>query len=127
MNVNFLVSGMDDWYLNLKLFDEKVRKEVAMGMKQEVMKVTNRAKQNLQGQHGHKRHWQTGTLSRSLRATSQWISHVEIEGMVATDVPYAPYVEAMEDGFLLPALYEMSEDIYVNLRIKMQKAIEGIG
>lgn len=110
MNIDVKIEGMDEVQIKLRLLDQTVRKNGEKAMNVACMIIQRRAKENISGEHGHTRHIKTGNLRRNIKFKSEWKSFAEIDGVIGTDVPYAPYVEALPDGgFLFPALMEVGK------------------
>jgi hypothetical protein len=117
------VSGFDDFKKNRKILEVEFRKQLELSMNQGALLVVARAKENLAGKNAPNpyRHWITGNLSRSVKASTKFISPTVLESSVGTGVHYAPYIENLPDGgFLAPALQavypEVVKKVYTDLR-----------
>jgi hypothetical protein len=108
MNLAIKIEGLPEAEVKFRLLNETVRRAALIGMKQATMIVQRRAKENISGEHGHTRHVKTGNLRRNIKTKAGWTGTYTIDGVIGTDVPYAPYVESLPDGgFLYPALMEV--------------------
>jgi hypothetical protein len=117
------INGFDDMKKNRKILEARFRRQLEKTMNESALLVVARAKQNLAGKnepHPY-RHWITGNLSRSIKASTEFVSETVIESKIGTAVRYAPYIENLPDGgFLLPALKSLSSElakkVYTDLR-----------
>lgn len=125
MRMDFKIEGIEPTMVKLKMLEPEVRKAIDQGMGRACSIIEARAKENISGMHGHTRHVRTGTLRRSIQSRVGWASMYEIVGAIGTDVPYAPYVEALPDGgFLYPALIEVGTKALSYLKDQMALAIK---
>ena len=128
MNIWMKIEGLEDAEVKLRLLDQKVRKSAEVNMKVACFIVQRRAKENISGQHGHTRHVLTGNLRRNIKSKVAWSGFAQIDGIIGTDVPYAPYVEALPDGgFLYPALMEVGKAALDFFQMAMVASIKGVG
>lgn len=128
MRLDINISGMEKLFLRLKLLDETVSGAVKIAMYQSATIVQKRAQENISGMHGHTRHVKTGNLMRSIQSQAGWTNNAktEIVGIIGTDVPYAPYVEALPDGgFLYPALMEVGREAMAYFKAQLALVIKG--
>jgi hypothetical protein len=111
MNLDIKIEGLEEAQVKFRLLDQAVRTNGEKAMMQACMIVQRRAKENISGDHGHTRHVKTGNLRRNIKSKAGWTGLGQIDGVIGTDVPYAPYVEALPDGgYLFPALMEVGKD-----------------
>jgi hypothetical protein len=108
MNIMIEISGMKELDVKLELLKQRVRERAEIAMAKASTIVQRRAKENISGMNGHTRHVLTGNLRRNIKVKSGFVSTFGLEGVIGTDVPYAPYVESLPDGgYLYPALKEV--------------------
>jgi len=111
MNLIQNIEGVNKTALKLALLSNVIRINAVKSMKKATFIVSNRAKENISGMHGHVRHIKTGNLRRNIKTKVGWTGLYELEGLIGTDVPYAPHIEALPDGgFLWPALMEVGKE-----------------
>ena len=128
MKITAELVGVPKAITKFKLLDQVVRNEILKGVQGGAQIVQKRAKENISGMHGHVEHVLTGTLRRSFQVRVGWKSFTEVVGAIGTDVPYAPYVEALPDGgSLVPALNETGKDAYDYIKLRIILAIKGTG
>lgn len=126
MKLTAEILGISEAVLKFKLLQDHTRNDVKRGVARGATKVATRAKENISGQHGHTKHVVTGNLRRSIQTKVGWVSSFEVVGVIGTDVPYAPDVEALPDGgFLYPAILEVGEGVYKYVQEEIIKAIRG--
>jgi hypothetical protein len=129
MNLDIKITGVPKALVKLRLLDENVREKSLQAMKRACSLVERRAKENLQGRHSPHpyRHWVTGTLGRSIKSKVGFTGPYQITGVIGTDVPYAPYVEALPDGgYLFPALITEGPQAVKYFEEELEKIIKGI-
>ena len=129
MNLDIKITGVSKTVIKLRLLDENVRKESLQAMKRACSIVEKRAKENLQGRHSPHpyRHWVTGTLGRSIKSKVGFTGLYQLTGAIGTDVPYAPYVEALPDGgYLFPALMAEGPNAKKCFEEDLEKAVKGV-
>jgi len=127
MNLDIKIEGLPKALLKLRLLDQEVRKAVEIAMGQAALLVQRRAHENISGMHGHKRHVKTGNLRRNIKSKVGWSGPYQIDGVIGTDVPYAPHVEALPDGgYLYPALMETGREALKFFQEKLIIAVKGV-
>lgn len=140
--------GVNKAVARFKLLEDSTRERIRKAMEQACILVEGRAKDILAtipwetGEHGLRRstgvkfppyslvegHNDTRTLSRSLQHKTGWISTNDIVGAIGSDVPYAPYVEALPDGgFLIPALRENQNEAFELFAKGVREAVKDTG
>jgi len=125
MRLDFSILGVDKAVAKLKILEKDVRKDSEKAMYRAATIVERRAHENISGMHGHKRHVKTGNLRRNIKSKSKWTGSYDIDGIIGTDVPYAPYVEALPDGgFLYPALREVGKEALEYFHNQLVKIIK---
>lgn len=66
-------------------------------------------------------HIVTGNLRRNIKSEADFVTKYEVVGIIGTDVPYGPYIEALPDGgYLYKAYLEEAENAvnYINNELK---------
>ena len=117
--------GMKKFVGRLNALDNRVRKNSLRGMKGATAIIQKRAMENISGEFGHTRHVQTGNLRRRILTKEVWASLTELVGVIGTDVPYAPYIEALPDGgFLHPALLEAGKEALTHLKRMIERSMK---
>jgi len=59
-----------------------------------------------------KKHVKTGNLRRNVKSKAGMVGLYEIEGVIGTDVPYGPFIEALPDGgYLQPAYMQKKSEV----------------
>lgn len=145
MNITAEILGVPQALAALKLKDERIRPRLLKAVDRGCLIITNRAKEIIgtivwtttSGLYrGAKEyyppgatvvgHIQTGTLRRSVQYKTGWVSESVIDGVIGTDTPYAPYVEALPDGgFLFPAMMQTAQEAFDTIAKEMKEAIVG--
>ena len=109
INDGMKLVGLNKVLANMNLMVGKLSGDFKRIAKKAGMIIEKRAKENIRGQHGHDRHWITGTLARSIKTGEPYYKGANIiEVPIGTDVFYAVSVEYRDrtGGFLRPALFE---------------------
>ncbi|MFC1709503.1 HK97 gp10 family phage protein [Candidatus Omnitrophota bacterium] len=123
MNIKFHIDGVPDAVLKLKLLEDSVRDKIKSGMGRGAIMIQDKAKTIIT----EKRHVVTGNLRRGIKHKVGWTSSFNIEGVIGSDVPYAPYIEALPDGgFLYPALMQESQNALLYIRMQLIMAVKGV-
>ena len=128
MKITSNIIGVSKTVASVALLKTSVQSSVRTGMMQTVLIIVKRAKENLAGKHAPtpRRHWVTGNLARSIRGLVKMKGISYVEGIVGTDVPYAPHIEANPDGgFLIPAAKTESKEAKRFFVKQIQAAIKG--
>lgn len=111
MKMTGKIEGLSKTLVKLKVLEKSIRADLKKDVYKAGTIVQARAKENINGEHGHTRHVKTGNLRRGILVRASWSSLYQIVAIIGTDVPYAPKVEALPDGgFLYPALVEVGGD-----------------
>jgi len=112
------ITGVNKTIWKLNLLDSNVRLASMKAMKRGTLLVAKRAKELLT----EKNHVKTGNLRRNIKTKVGWANLYELIGVIGTDVPYAPYVEALPDGgFLYQAARESGRKAYDYVREEISK------
>lgn len=149
MKLDFKIEGINQTVAKIKILQEEVRDEIGRSMGRACTIIETQAKTNITEVEwttksgiyrgmGIKKtyypagstligHVQTGNLRRSIKSKWGFTSQFEIVGVIGTDVPYAPYVEALPDGgFLFPALIKAGPQAVDYLKDEIKKAIKKV-
>ena len=114
----------DEFKKKLKLLKQDVRDGVLEAMGRAAMIIETEAKVIIT----RRKHVRTGNLRNSIQSRAGWANQTEIVGIVGTDVPYAPYVEALPDGgYLRPALMKKGAAAMKYLMSEIKKITDGVG
>lgn len=70
-----------------------------------------------------KGHVVTGNLHRNMKSKAGLVGAWEIEGVAGTDVPYAPFIEALPDGGFLQAAYMQRKGLVITYIASQIKAV----
>ena len=122
MKLTAEILGISEAVLKFKLLQDHIRNDIKNGVARGATKVATRAKEIMT----EKEHIITGNLRRSIQTKVGWVSSFEVVGVIGTDVPYGPNIEALPDGgFLYPAVLEVGEDVYKYVQEEIIKALRG--
>jgi len=111
MKLYFSIDGVEKFKFKADMLTKEVRNEAKKAMFRGGTLIEARAREHLEGMHGHPRHWITGNLAGSIQVKVGWINLYEIMGVIGTDVPYAVHVEALPDGgYMFPALMNVGPE-----------------
>ena len=122
MNVKFEIDGVDKTVMKLAMLNTLVRAEALRAMKRSASIVEKKAKEIITD----KGHVKTGNLRRNIKSKAGYKGMFVIEGVIGTDVPYAPYIESLPDGgFLYPALMSSGREALIYLKGELARVILG--
>ena len=102
MKLMMKVDGVSKAISRLELVRPSVQAEIKGTMHRTVLMIAGRAQEIIT----EKGHVVTGNLRRSIQGKSGMVSQYEVHGTVGTDVPYAPFIEALPDGGYLFQAYK---------------------
>jgi len=120
------ILGVAETLAKMEVLSKTAKKGLYETIRKATMMVQTRAKENISGLHGHVKHIDTGNLRRNIKSKTEWVNPRKVEGFIGTDVPYAPYVEALPDGgYLIPALFEMEQAIKEMIETELDIILRG--
>ena len=123
MKVTGKLLGVREFNIKSKLLASEVRIKGKQAMERAANIIVSRAKEIII----EKEHVITGNLLRSIQAKVGWASLSELIGVIGTDVPYAPRVEALPDGgYLRLALVEKGVVAVTYLKGQLTSIIGGL-
>ena len=120
---DFEINGMDKLKGNLNILKQGVKVAMAQAGYRGGEAIVSRAVEII----NENEHIISGTLWRSIHATSEWVGPSLVEISVGTNVYYAPYVEALPDGgYLYRATAEKINEVYDYIFAEWTKLLLGM-
>ena len=122
MKISGKILGLAKFKNRMKELNPKLKNELKSIMARGLMLIEGTAKQILTD----KGHVLTGNLRRNIKhKTPRFINLYQIEGVVGTDVPYAPYIEALPDGgYLLQAITQEGDKVNEYIKQEFRKILK---
>lgn len=119
MKFSMEVEGTGKTISVFELTRVSVREDIKKSMFRGVAMIANRADEIIV----EKGHVVTGNLHRNMKSKAGMVGAWEIEGVAGTDVPYAPFIEALPDGGFLQAAYMQRKGLVITYIASQIKAV----